>query len=278
MTESKQVFPDLEERRFSGIRYFAGGPAAGEPVVLVHGLGGWAGNWQGVAPGLVRDRRVIVPELPGHGGSEPLREARSLDPFVDALLAVLEHENALPAVWVGHSLGALVGVHAAVRRPDAIRSLVLAAAPGITSSTRFAEVTVTLMGLLRPGRVVGRRSERVSRSRAGRTFTFGGWAVADPAGLSPEAAKSFLDGPRQHTDTLTAGRALVVSDPRERLHQVSCPCLCLWGANDNWVPLADGMEYARRLRAPLRAIADCGHLLIGERPDAIVAAVRDQLD
>ena len=55
------------------------------------------------------------------------------------------------------------------------------------------------------------------------------------------------------------------------------PCLCLWGANDNWVPLRDGMEYARRLRAPLRSIADCGHLLIGERPDAVLHAVREFL-
>jgi pimeloyl-ACP methyl ester carboxylesterase len=59
---------------------------------------------------------------------------------------------------------------------------------------------------------------------------------------------------------------------------VTCPCVCLWGANDTWVPLAEGMEYARRLRAPLRAIADCGHLLIGERPDAVVSAVGDFVD
>jgi pimeloyl-ACP methyl ester carboxylesterase len=41
------------------------------------------------------------------------------------------------------------------------------------------------------------------------------------------------------------------------------------------------MEYARRLRAPLRSIAGCGHLLIGERPDICLAAIRnfvDQLD
>ena len=43
------------------------------------------------------------------------------------------------------------------------------------------------------------------------------------------------------------------------------------------MPLADGMEYARRLRAPLRVIADCGHLLIGERPDAVLRAIRDLL-
>ena len=273
VTDAKRIFAELEERRLGGTRYFVGG--TGEPLVLVHGLGGWAGNWQAVAPVLARRHRVIVPELAGHGGSEPARGARDLEPFVDRVLAVLEHEHALPAAWIGHSLGALVGVHAAVRRPEAVRSLVLAAAPGITSSTRLAEATVTLLGLLKPGRVVGKRSERVSRSPLGRTFSLGGWGVADPVGLSPELAQAFLDGPPQHTDTLTAGRALVVSDPREHLHDVLCPCLCLWGANDKWVPLEDGIEYARRLRAPLRAIADCGHLLIGERPAAVIAAVDD---
>jgi pimeloyl-ACP methyl ester carboxylesterase len=90
-------------------------------------------------------------------------------------------------------------------------------------------------------------------------------------------AEAFLEGAAQHSDTRSAGRALVRSDSRHDLDRVACPCLCLWGAADNWVPVADGMEYARRLRAPLRLIADCGHLLIGERPDAVTAAVRDFL-
>jgi pimeloyl-ACP methyl ester carboxylesterase len=47
----------------------------------------------------------------------------------------------------------------------------------------------------------------------------------------------------------------------------------LHGARDLQVPLRDGFEYARRLHAPLRVIADCGHLLIGERPRAVVDAV-----
>lgn len=275
MTESKRVFTDLQERRRGGIRYFAGGQ--GPPLVLVHGLGGWAGNWRAVASRLVGERRLIVPELPGHGGSEPLRNARSLDPFVDAVLEVAAAEDALPARWVGHSLGALVGIHAAVRRPEAVRALVLAAAPGITSSTRLAEATLTVLGVTRPGRVLGKRSAHVARSPRLRTLAFGGWGVADPVGLDPAAAEAFLEGPPQNRDTLTAGRALVAADPRLELGLVRCPCLCLWGTSDNWVPLQDGMEYARRLRAPLRAIADCGHLLIGERPDAVCAALVDFL-
>jgi pimeloyl-ACP methyl ester carboxylesterase len=271
--ESKRTWSSFEERRLDGLRYFVGG--SGPPIVLVHGLGGMASNWRLVAPELAGERRVIVPELPGHGGSAPLEEAQNIDPYADAVLAVADAEDAVPAPWVGHSLGALVGLRAALRRPDAITGLVLAAAAGISSATRIGEATVTLLGVVQPGRLIGRRARSVSRSELGRKLAFGWWGVADPAGFDPEMAEAFLLGPPQHTDTVSAGRALVASDPRSDLDRVGCPCLCLWGARDNWVPLKDGMEYARRLRAPLRTIADCGHLLIGERPDAVVSAVRD---
>jgi len=271
-----QGFEELRIRhRGTELRYLASG--SGPPLVLVHGLGGCAANWRAIAPAFAPERRVIVPELPGHGGSEPLPGVSSLDPFAEAVLTVLEAEDALPAPWVGHSLGGLVGLRAAVRRPEAVTGIVLAAAAGISSATRLAEATVTALGLVKPGRVLGRRRARVSRSRLGRTVAFGWWGVADPAGLDPELAEAFLAGPPQHTDTLSAGRALVATDPRLELDRVGCPCICLWGADDNWVPLQDGIEYARRLRAPLRSIAGCGHLLIGERPELVVRAVREFL-
>ena len=276
-TESKPELSGFETRvntdAGTRIRYFVGGE--GPPVVLVHGLGGMASNWRLVAPALAAGRRVLVPELPGHGGSDRLPGAQSIDPFADAMLAVAEAESALPAPWVGHSLGGLVALRAAVTRPDAVSGIVLAAAAGISSASRVAEATVTVIGTLRPGRLAGRYRRRVSRSQLGRTLTFGWWGVADPAALDPEMAEAFLAGPLEHTDTLTAGRALVATDLRADLHRVTCPCLCLWGASDNWVPLQDGIEYARRLRAPLRTIAGCGHLLVGERADVVTRAVRE---
>lgn len=275
-TESKLGWNAFEERRAGGLRYFVAGD--GPPIVLLHGLGGLASNWRLVAPALATGRRVIVPDLPGHGGSAALAEAPSIDPFAEAVLEVAAAEDAVPAPWVGHSLGGLVGLRAAVRRPDAVNGLVLAAGAGISSATRRGEVTVIALGALRPGRLIGRQAQLISRSRLGRTLTFGWWGVADPAGFDPEMAEAFLLGPPQHTDTASAGRALVASDPRADLDRVRCPCLCLWGTRDNWVPLKDGMEYARRLRAPLRTIADCGHLLIGERPEAVVHAVREFVD
>ena len=279
-TDAKAEIEGFEERAFqhggTRLRYLAGG--SGPPLVLVHGLGGAAANWRLVAPALAVRRRVLIPELPGHGGSAPLPGAPSLDPFAEALLALAEAEHAVTAPWIGHSLGGLVALRAAALRPDAVTGIVLAAAAGISSAGRAGRVTVTLIGVARPGKIVGRRRRQVARSRIGRTLAFGWWGVADPAALHPEMAEAFLAGPTLHTDTLTAGKALIVSDPREDLHAVTCPVLCLWGTNDNWVPLADGMEYARRLRAPLRMIADCGHLLIGERPDAVLRAINEFLE
>jgi pimeloyl-ACP methyl ester carboxylesterase len=278
-TESKQDVFGFEERHLTAagtrLRYLVGGQ--GPPLVLLHGLGGLASNWRLVAPGLTAERRVVIPELPGHGASGRLEAGGSLDPFADAVLAVVEAEDALPAPWVGHSLGGLIALRAAVRRPEAVTGIVLAAAAGISSATRLGEATVTVLGIAQPGRLLGRHRARLSRSRVGRTLVFGGWGVADPVGLDPEMAEAFLSGPPQHIDTLTAGKALVASDTRSDLDRVACPCLCLWGAQDNWVPLQDGMEYARRLRAPLRVIADCGHLSIGERPDIVTRAVREFL-
>jgi pimeloyl-ACP methyl ester carboxylesterase len=102
---------------------------------------------------------------------------------------------------------------------------------------------------------------------------FGGWGAADPPALPPGAAEGFLAGPERHSDTLSAVRALLLEDPRTELHGVTCPSVVLWGARDTQVGVADAFEYARRLGARLRVIAGCGHLLIGERPDACLDAI-----
>lgn len=280
MTDGKHRLAGFGERRLkwrgTPLRYAVGG--AGPPLVLVHGLGGTIENWRALAPPLAASHRVVVPDLPGHGHSAPLPEARDLDSLADAVVAIAEAEEIRRAVWIGHSLGGVVSLRAAVRRPDVVRGIVLAAAAGIGSASRAAEVTLAVLGVARPGRLIAPHRRAWARSRLGRRAAFGWWGVADPDGLDPEQAEAFLVGPAHHTDVRQAGRALLVSDPRGELDRVTCPCLCLWGASDNWVRPKDGMEYARRLRAPLRTIAGCGHLLIGERPDACLAAIRDFVD
>src|SRR5262249_51405667 len=113
----------------------------------------------------------------------------------------------------------------------------------------------------------------IARHPVLRYAAFGWWGASDPPALSAAATAGFLDGPARHTDTMSLGRALVRDDARVDLSRLDCPCLVLWGARDHSVPLEDGFEFARRLGAPLRLIPDCGHLLIGERPDACLDAI-----
>jgi pimeloyl-ACP methyl ester carboxylesterase len=258
------------------LRWFVGG--SGSPVVLVHGLGGAASNWIELAPELARDQRVVALDLPGHGGSSPLPALPNLEPFADRLALVLEREEAVPALVIGHSLGCVVALRLAIRRPDLVRGLVLCSAAGIGSTTRRARHALAVSSLVQPGRLIAPFRNRIARSARLRALVWGSWATPDGTAVSPVATHGLLEGPALHTDTTSASAALVGEDPRVDLERIECPCLLIWGARDPQVPIDDAFEYARRLRAPLRTIAGAGHLVIVERPGACLDAIRDFLD
>ena len=274
MTDAK-LLPGFEERwadvKGTRLHYYLGGE--GPPLVLVHGLGGAAANWTKLAPLLAARRRVLIPELPGHGGSAPIAAAPSLVPFADRVLRVADREAMLPAPLVGHSLGGILALRAALLRPEAVTALVLAGAAGIGSSTRRAARMLMIVGAVKPARRIAPFRVRIAHSEWLRALALGVWLTEDPRALPPDAALGFLEAPRLHTDTGAAWRALVRDDPRPQLGDVRCPCLVLWGARDRQLPVADAFDYSRRLRAPLRVVAGCGHLLIGERPDACAEAI-----
>jgi pimeloyl-ACP methyl ester carboxylesterase len=246
------------------LRVFAGGE--GPPLLLLHGFGGAAWNFTEMAP-LLQGVRLVVPDLPGHGGSEPL-PAPSLAGFADAVATLLDE----PVSVFGHSMGGVVALRLAERHPQLVRSLVLAAPAGISSSSRLSTAFLATVGVVRPARIVGRRVEHIGRSALLKQLVFGRFEVSNPDALSEASVHGFLRASELHTDALGAALALAKDDPRQCLERVRAPALVLVGARDRQVPLADGFEYARRLRAPLRVIADCGHLLVGERPDVCAKA------
>jgi pimeloyl-ACP methyl ester carboxylesterase len=274
VTDATGLLQGLAERwirhRGTRIRVFEGGE--GRPLLLVHGYGGAAWNFSELAPLLPR-RRLVIPDLPGHGASARLPAAPTLSAYADAVAVCLDG----PHDVLGHSMGGVVALRLAERRPDLVRGIVLAAPAGISSASRWGEITITLAGIVKPAKIAGRRVDRIARSRLLRRLVFGPFEVSNPDALTERAVYGLLRGPTIATDALSAGRALAADDPRLDLERVRCPVLVLWGARDRQVPLEDGFEYARRLRAPIRVIADCGHLLISERPDVCARAALEFL-
>ncbi len=105
------------------------GDPAGDPVVLVHGLfsAGW--SWEGFAPLLAgAGRRVIVPELRGHGHSDKTGPF-TFEVFAGDLIFLLGSLDIGTLDLIGHSLGGHAASILAQRQPNRVRRLVIEDAP-----------------------------------------------------------------------------------------------------------------------------------------------------
>jgi pimeloyl-ACP methyl ester carboxylesterase len=226
-------------------------------MVLVHGAGARSAIWTMVMARVARFAHAIAVDLPGHGPSEA--EGSALDGSSGLTLvryrdAVGELCGALclgPSVLVGHSMGALVALEAALAWPDKVRAVILcAAAPKMP-------VDPELQRLLRA-------------DPAGATL----W-IADH-GLSPSAKpavrRGFLAAGELAPPEITRADFEIVAaaDLTDRLTSIVCPLTWLDGADDRIVPAASRGER----RGEIVTIPAAGHLLPIEAPAAIAESIR----
>ncbi|HEX7720494.1 MAG TPA: alpha/beta fold hydrolase BchO [Woeseiaceae bacterium] len=101
----------------AGIQWHVQQCGTGPVVLLLHGTGAATHSWRDLMPALARWYTVVAPDLPGHGFSSNFADRRitlpRLSESVDALLKELQAD---PAVVVGHSAGAAILIHMALRR------------------------------------------------------------------------------------------------------------------------------------------------------------------
>ncbi|RBO88810.1 pimeloyl-ACP methyl ester carboxylesterase [Nocardia puris] len=111
------------------VAYRDSGVAGGTPVVLVHGMGGDGHTWNRFARRLIRDgRRVIVPDLRGHGKSAHT-DSYLFGEFGEDVLRLCERLELDRVDLVGHSLGGYAVSCVAQERPDLVRRLVIEECP-----------------------------------------------------------------------------------------------------------------------------------------------------
>jgi alpha-beta hydrolase superfamily lysophospholipase len=112
----------------------------GEPLLLVHGLGGSWRTWTPVLDGLAAEREVIAVDLPGHGETPPLSGEVSVDALADAVASFLSATDLEGVDVVGNSMGGRLVLESHVGATSARPSRSIQAGSGRagngTSSTR----------------------------------------------------------------------------------------------------------------------------------------------
>ncbi|SOC58057.1 alpha/beta fold hydrolase [Ornithinimicrobium cerasi] len=220
------------------------GPASGQPVVLVHGIGVGARYYQPLARVLARTCDVHVLELPGFGAAPRPDEALSIEAHADHVLDHLRSAGLDRPVLVGHSMGAQVVVEAALRGGDLVGPVV-AMGPVVDPLARSA----------------GRQGWRLFRDVL-REGPSSNWVV-----LSDYAQA----GPRWYLATLPAMLGYRTEEAVARLAQ---PLLLLRGSRDVIAPRAWVEELGRRAPdARVVEIPGAPHVLMWARPELVAAEI-----
>lgn len=243
---------------------------SGPPVLAVHGLGGGAWFFSGLAARLAADVRLIAVDLPGTGrssgpdtGTVP---ALSMAGWVDDLGAFVAESIGEPVVLLGHSMGTIVGLHAAAAWPEGIRGLLFAG--GLPEARPLIRERLT------------ERARTVARDGLAGLGPAAAAANFSPASLArqPELAGLFarlfeLQDPACY---VACCRILIDASAAAAVAQVRVPCLSISGSDDQYAPPELVARFLGGLQCPHQqvVIPGCGHLPFLEAPDAFAAAAR----
>ena len=244
------------------------GKAPRHTVVLSHALGCDLTMWDALANQLALENRVIAYDHRGHGSSDAPDAPYTMADLADDAARLLQELNTEldtgPVVWVGLSMGGMVGQELALRHPALVRALVLA---NTTSAYPDAARAVW--------------EQRIATVRAG-----GIEAVADAV-----MGRYFHDAFRAQKPATVARyrRRLVATDAigyvgccnavgnvdtTARLGQIAVPVLVIAGELDQGTPVAMAETLAQTIPgARLEVLKDASHLSAAEQPEAFAASV-----
>jgi pimeloyl-ACP methyl ester carboxylesterase len=248
---------------------------AGDPVLLLHGVGRSLEDWNEQHDLLSERHRVISLDLPGFAFSELHDRPATLAALSGILPLLLEEVGVSgPVHLVGNSLGGAIAMTFAVRFPERTATLVLASSAGfgreVTLALRLLAVAPNGLRLLRGTRLGSRRVTRslfydarfVTRERVDRALAFA---------RQPGHADTLLEVIRE------LGTVRGVDDGwrlrlLEALRPLGIPTLVVWGELDRVLPATHLMSAAALLPgAKTHLFTATGHLPMIERADEFAA-------
>ncbi len=255
---------------------------SGPPIVLVHGLSGCWTNWLEQLPVLASEHRVLALDLPGFGYSPMPAEQISISGYARLLDRLLGELEINAATLVGNSMGGFIAAELAIAFPQRVEQLVLISAAGISTTAHPGTMRAlpTLRRLERilagSGAWLASKSDTVARRARLREATLN-VVVRHPSRLPAALAAQQLRGAGK-PGFIQALQAVLDYDVRERLPEIACPTLIVWGDGDRLIDVRDADVFAELIPNSRKVIfEDTGHMSMLERPAAFNALLKDFL-
>jgi pimeloyl-ACP methyl ester carboxylesterase len=267
-----------------GPEHSGGAGAETQPLVFVHGLSGCWANWLEQLPVLAQEHRVVTLDLPGFGYSPmPIDGTEiTISGYARLLDRLLGELGIDAAAVVGNSMGGFISAELAIAFPQRVERLVLISAAGI-STTANPAVERALPSLRRlqtvlagTGAWLASKSDAVAR-RARLREALLNVVTRHPSRLPAALAAEQLRGAGK-PGFLQALQSILDYDVRERLPEIACPTLIVWGEGDRLIPVRDADVFEELIPDSRKVIfEDTGHMAMLERPAAFNALLKDFL-
>lgn len=247
---------------------------AGEPLLLLHGIGHHRQAWDPVLEILAAEHDVIAVDLPGFGRSPDLPDglAHDLGTVVPVLGALCEALGVERPHVAGNSLGGLLALE--LGREKLVRSVTALSPAGFWTQAERRYAFATLLGMRQGARRLPRPAiERLSGSAAGRT-ALTSTIYARPWRRSPEAVVAETLALRDATAfdaTLAAGRDVLFRDD-----VADVPVTVAWGTRDRLLLRRQGIRAKHTIPgARLIRLPGCGHVPMNDDPALVSRVILD---
>ena len=230
---------------------------SGRPLLILHAAGG-TGMWMPHHELLARRFRVVAPDSPGFGRTPDSERITGVDDLAFLYADLIETLKLERPIVVGSSFGGWVAAELAVLMSGSISHLVLADAIGLRLPAS------PIADLFAMGPALKMAALFHDPAAAARML---------PAQPDIETIMGFY---RDEMAFAKYAWSPFCCNPKleRRLHRISAPTLVLWGEHDAVVPRQHGERYAARIpQARLQIVADAGHALLMEKPEAAIAAI-----
>ena len=242
-------------------------------LVMQHGAGMDRTIWVLLARYFARHGfNVVAADLPGHGASrgEALTSIEAQAQHLWTLLDVLQQQHGLPAgriMFAGHSMGSLVAMEAASKRPDDVEHLLLLGAGYpmpvgqalLDAAAANAQAAVDMIAIF----------SHSYQSQLGHNSVPGISVQNSSMALLERARPGVL-----HTD-LAACNAYSGGEQAALAYGKSCTIIA--GRHDKMTPLKAATALSQLYDARLCVLENCGHMMMSEQPEATLQAMRQCL-